>query len=123
MSVRRRSGGGQPSAGGKLLAFERPARSRCTAPEQQLHATEATLRATDVYARLMHHRLELARRTGDRAGLGRLDGAALVRVAVVADALGSALEQALAQIEADLATRARLVAETVREEPDREGPR
>jgi hypothetical protein len=123
MSVRRRSGGGAPPAGGKLLAFERPARSRCTAPEHQLRTTQATLRATDVYASLLHHRLELARRTGDRAGLGRLDGTALVRVAAVADALGAALEQALEQIEAALATRARLVAETVREEADREGPK
>ena len=128
MSSRRRSGGEQQPAGDKLLAFERPARSRCTAPEHQLRTTEATLRATDVYTsllhhRLLHHRLELARRTGDRAGLGRLDGAALVRVGAVADALGSALEHALAQIEADLATRARLLAETIREDPDREKPR
>ena len=106
-----------------MLAFERPARSRCTAPEHQLCTTEITLRATDVFASLLHHRLELARRTGDRVGLGRLDGAALARVAAVADALGSALEEALMQIEHNLATRARLVAETVREETDREGPR
>lgn len=123
MSSRRRSGAEQPPAGGKVLAFERPARARCTVPEQQLRTTETTLRATDVYTSLLHHRLALARRTGDRVGLGRLEGAALARVAAVADALGSALEQALAQIEGDLATRARLVAETVREELHRKEPR
>jgi hypothetical protein len=100
-----------------VVAFRRPARPRSTAPEHTLRATEATLRATDVYVSLLHNRLELARRTGDRVALGRLDGAALLRVAAVADALGSALEQALAQIERDLAARARLVAETVREDP------
>jgi len=105
MSIRRRSGGEQPPAGGKVLAFERPGRSRCTAPEHQLRMTETVLRAIDVFASLLHRRLELARRTGDRATLGRLDGAALVRVAAVADALGSALEQALRQIERDLAAR------------------
>lgn len=119
MSVRRRTSGGKPPAtAGEVLAFKRPVRS--TAPERQLRAMEATLRATDVYASLLHHRLELAQRTGDRARLGRLEGAALVRVIAVADALGSALEQALAQIERDLAARARLLAETVCEE---RGPR
>jgi len=123
MSSWQRSGGGQPPAGGKLLAFERPARKRCTAPEQQMRTTQATLRATDVYTSLLHHRLELAQRTGDRARLGRLDRIALVRVAAVADALASALEHALAQIEGNLATRARLLAETIREEQNRKEPR
>ena len=84
-------------------------------PEHLLRATEASLRATDVYRRLLTDRLELARTTHAPAGLGRLDRTALLRVAAASDAFQCAAEAALAQIEPQLANRARLVAEAARE--------
>lgn len=101
---------------GKVIPFERPVRmSTPKVPEHLLRATEASLRATDVYRRLLNDRLELARTTHAPAGLGRLDGAALLRVAAASDALQRAAEDALAQIEPRLGKRARFVAEAARE--------
>ena len=101
---------------GKVIPFQRPVRPPASpAPEHLLRATEASLRATGVYRRLLNGRLELARTTHAPAGLGRLDGAALLRVVAASDALQRATEEALAQIEPQLADRARLVAEAERE--------
>jgi hypothetical protein len=101
---------------GKVIPFQRPSRPPASpAPEPLLRATEASLRATDVYLRQLSHRLELARATHAPTGLGRLDGAALLRVAAASDALQRAAEDALAQIDPQLANRARLVAEAARE--------
>jgi hypothetical protein len=101
---------------GKVIPFQRPMRAPASpAPEHLLRATEASLRATDVYRRLLNDRLELARTTHAPAELGRLDGAALLRVAAASDALQRAAEDALAQIEPQLANRARLVAGAARE--------
>jgi hypothetical protein len=101
---------------GKVIPFQRPVRPPTSpAPEHLLRATEASLRASDVYPRLLNDRLELARTTHAPAGLGRLDGAALLRVAAASDALQRAAQDALAQIEPQLANRARLVAGAARE--------
>lgn len=101
---------------GKVIPFQRLVRPRTSpAPEHLLRATEASLRAIDVYRRLLNDRLELARTTHAPAGLGGLDGAALLRVAAASDALQHAAEDALAQIDPQLANRARLVAEAARE--------
>lgn len=100
---------------GKVIPFQRPVRtSTSKVPEHLLRATEASLRATDVYRRLLNDRLELARTTHAPTGLGRLDGAALLHVAAASDALQRAAEDALAQIEPQLAKQARLVAEAAR---------
>ena len=119
MKMRRRIRPAGPSlrrARGKVIPFSRPTpSSSATAPEHLQRGTEASLRATDVYVRLLHDRLELARRTTGQDPLGRLDGPALLHVAAVSDALQRAAEDALAQIEPQLAMRARLVAETARE--------
>ena len=106
---------------GKVIPFQRPGTPpTSTVPDDLLRATEATLRATDVYARLLTHRLELARRANAPTGLGNLDGAALLRATAAADALTSAAADALAQIDRQLAARAQAVAEIAREEvPDR----
>jgi hypothetical protein len=85
------------------------------APEHLLRTTEASLRATDVYLRVVTFRLELARRSSNPAGLGRLDAAALLCIAAALDALQSAAENALEQIDRQAAARARLAAETARE--------
>jgi len=100
---------------GKVLPFQRPVRPPASpAPQYLLRRTEASLRATDVYRRLLNDRLELARTTHAPGGLGRLDGAALLRVAAASDALQCAAEDALAQIEPQLASRARFVAGAAR---------
>jgi hypothetical protein len=101
---------------GKVIPFERPVRAPASpAPEHLLRTTEASLRATEVYLRLLNDRLELARTTHAPGGLGGLDGAVLLRVAAASDALQCAAEDALAQIERQLANRARFVAEAARE--------
>jgi hypothetical protein len=101
---------------GKVVPFQRPVRPPAsTAPERLLRATEAGLRAADVYLRIVSFRLELARRSSNPAGLGRLDGEALLRIAAASDALQSAAEHALAQIDRQAATRARQAAEMARE--------
>ena len=106
---------------GKVIPFQRPSTSTTAlVPNDLLRATEATLRATDVYVRLLTHRLELARRANAPTGLGNLDGAAVLRAAAAADALTSAAADALSQIDRQLAARARAVAEVARVEvPDR----
>jgi hypothetical protein len=105
-----------PAEPGKVIPFQRSSRPPDSpAPEHLLRATEASLRATDVYRRLLNDRLALARTTHAPAGLGRIDGAALLHVAAASDALQCAAEDVLAQIEPQLANRARLVAEAARE--------
>jgi hypothetical protein len=99
-----------------VIPFQRPShRPTSTVPEQLLRTTEASLRATDVYLRLLSFRLELARHMGSAAGLGRLDGPALLRIAAASDALQSAADGALAQIDRQAATKARQAAELARE--------
>lgn len=103
-----------PNAG-NVIPFQRPAHQpRPTAPERLLRTTEASLRATDVYLRMLSFRLDLARHT-NRAGLGRLDGPALLRIVAASDALQSAVENSLAQIDRQAATKARQAAESARE--------
>ena len=100
----------------KVVPFQRPVRPPASpAPEHLLRATEASLRATDVYLRLVSFRLDLARHANSAAGLGRLDGAALLRIATASDAFQSAAENALAQIDRQAATKARQTAEMARE--------
>jgi hypothetical protein len=107
----------RPPELGKVIPFQRPSRPPASppAPEHLLRATEASLRATDVYLRLLSFRLDLARHANSATGLGRLDGAALLRIAVASDALQSAAESALAQIDCQAATKARQAAELARE--------
>jgi hypothetical protein len=116
MTTREARQQGAPPAAANVIPFERrrPARTS-TAPEQLLCRTEATLRAADVYSRLLIDRLELARRAGDRSRLGALDGVALLHVAVVGEALQRAMSEALAQVDRELARRAQLIAETASE--------
>ncbi len=97
---------------GQVIPFERPRRSRAsTAPEHLLRRAEATLRAADVHSHLLIDRLELARRTRDRGRLGALDGAALLHVVAVGEALQRITADALAQVDPELARRAVLIAE------------
>jgi hypothetical protein len=104
--------GRTPYRAGEGHPFQRPVRSPASpVPEHLLRTTEASLRATDVYLRLVSFRLDLARHTDSAAGLGRLDGAALMRIAAASDALQSAAENALAQIDRQAARKARLAAE------------
>ncbi|HET6448682.1 MAG TPA: hypothetical protein VFG31_06185 [Conexibacter sp.] len=99
-----------------VLPFARPRRPRSTKlPEHLVTASEASVRATEVYARLLHDRLEHARRARVGGGLGRLDASALQRVIAASDALQHACEDALAQIDRQIATRARLVAQAAAE--------
>lgn len=101
---------------GKVIPFQRPVRQpRPTAPEHLVRTTEASLRETDVYLRVLTFRLELARRSSNPAELGRLDAAALLPITAAAAALQDAAEHALAQIDRQAARRARLAAETARE--------
>jgi primosomal protein N'' len=106
-----------PSAsGGNVLVFARPRRSASSAPPEHIRlASETSLRASDVYVRLLHDRLERARRARIGGGLGRLEASALHRVIAASDALQRACEDALAQIDRQLATRARLVAQAAGE--------
>lgn len=85
------------------------------APEHLRLAGEASLRASDVYVRLLQDRLEHARRARVGGGLGRLEASALLRVIAVSDALQRSCEEALAQIDRQLAARARLVGEAAAE--------
>ncbi len=104
----------RPRVGSSHSSTEGPPRTSM-APERLLRTTEATLRATDIYSRLLHDRLELARRSGDHGPLGALDGVALLRVQAVAEALRNAAADALAQTDGELAWCAQLVAEAARE--------
>ncbi|HKG37557.1 MAG TPA: hypothetical protein VKB25_01080 [Conexibacter sp.] len=65
----------------------------------------------DVYVRRLHDRLETARRARIDGDLGRLEASGLHRVIAASDALQHSCEEALAQIDRQLATRARLVAQ------------
>jgi len=118
----RQQQGAAPPATANVIPCERRRPTRTsTASEQLLHRTEATLRAADVYSRLLIDRLEVARRAGDRSRLGGLDGGALLHVAVVGEALQRAAAEALAQLDRELARRAQLVAETASEVVPRGG--
>jgi hypothetical protein len=101
---------------GKVIPFHRPVRQPTSAaPEHLVRSTEASLRATDVYLRIVTFRLELARRSSNPAELDGLDAAALLRIAVASGALQDAAENALVQIDGQAASRARLAAEMARE--------
>jgi hypothetical protein len=108
--------GSASSREGNVLPFARPRRSPpIEVPEHLRSASEASLRATDVYVRLLHDRLEHARRATTGGSLGRLEAGALQRVLAASDALQHACEDALAQIDRQIATKARLVAEAAAE--------
>lgn len=101
---------------GSVLPFVRPRRPpSAEVPRHLLTAGETSLRATEVYVRLLHDRLEHARRARVGGGLGRLEACELHRVIGVSDALQRSCEDALAQIDHQLATRARLVAQAAAE--------
>lgn len=108
--------GSASSRDGTVLPFARPRRSPpIEVPEHVRSASEAGLRATEVYVRLLHDRLEHARRATTAGSLGRLDAGALQRVIAASDALQGACENALAQIDRQIATKARLVADAAAE--------
>lgn len=113
MSPREARQQGVDPPAGKLIPFERRRRRPGTsmAPEHLLLSTEAALRAADVHGRLLIDGLERARRSGDRSRLGALDGAALLHVGVVAEALQRVTVDALDQVDPELARRAQLIAE------------
>jgi hypothetical protein len=98
-----------------VLPFARPRRSPAEVPEHLLTASEMNLRATEVYVRLLHDRLEHARRARVGGGLGRLKAVELHRVIGVSDTLQRSCEDALAQIDRQLAMRARVVAQAAAE--------
>jgi hypothetical protein len=105
-----------PAQTGNVLAFARPRRPRSSKPLEHLRlASEAILRATDVHVRLLYDQLEMARRARVGGGLGRLEAGALHRVIAASDALQHACEEALAQINPQLAARARLVGQAAAE--------
>jgi len=105
-----------PAQSDNVLAFARPWRPRSSDPPEHLRlASEASLRASDVHVRLLYDRLETARRARLGGGLGRLDASALHRVIATSDVLQHACEEALAQIDRQLAERADLVAQAAAE--------
>ena len=113
MSLHRSS---SPEPRGNVLAFTRPRRARSFGVPEHLRLTsETSLRASDVYVRLLHDRLEYARRARVGGGLGWLEAGALHRVIAASDALQGACEEALAPIDRQLAVRAQLVARTAAE--------
>ena len=113
-----------PAQKGNVLAFARPQRPPSSEPPEQLRlASEASLRATAVHVRLLHDRLEMARRVRVGGGLGRLETSALHRVNAASDALQHACEEALAQIDHRLAAQARLVGDAAAEVVPGEGGR
>jgi hypothetical protein len=106
-----------PSASrGNVLAFAPPLRPPWSEPPKHVRlASEASLRASDVYVRLLCDRLETARRARVGGDLGRLEASALHRVIAASGALQHACEDALAHIDRQLAERARLVAHAAAE--------
>lgn len=99
-----------------VLPFASPRRPRSGEfPEQLVTASEASLRATEVYVRLLQDRLEHARRATISGSLGRLDAGTIQRVITASDALQQVCEDALSQIDRQIATRARLVAQAAAE--------
>ena len=110
-----------PAQRGNVLAFARPRRPPSSEPPEHVRlASEASLRASEVHVRLLYDRLETARRARVGGGFGRLEASALHRVVATSEALQHACEEALAQIDRQLAARARLVAQAAAElVPDR----
>ena|SRR5829696_10446292 len=108
--------GSSPSSRDNVLPFARPQPTPPPKiPEHLLLTTETSLRATDAYVRLLHGRLEHARRARSGRDLGRSEASALHRVVAASDALQRACGNALGQIDQQLATRAHLVAQAAAE--------
>jgi hypothetical protein len=77
-------------------------------------ALHASLRASEVYVRVLIDRVELAR-TSDLVRLDRMPADALVQLTALSDALQGGADRALRQLDPALARTARALAELARE--------
>jgi hypothetical protein len=95
-----------------------PVRSRRTPPARIVDDARASLRAADMYVRVLIDRIDLSC-TSDLAGLGEVSADDLARLAAASDAFVREADRTLAHLHPDVARNARIVADLARESVDR----